>query len=265
MRPLFSPYYIVRFLKPAKWFEKNVDTIKNKLHRLNSGHPDVSVIIPAYNEEENILRTLASIAQSVTNFKTEVIVVDNNSTDNTKSLILRSGCRYIFEGKKGVKAARTRGLHYAKGKYIINADADTIYSPYWIEDLIMPLHNHDDIAMTYGKFAFITERNNSRIGFYVYETCGDIYKMINGILKDKAMYVYGCSSAYRKEQALMVDAYEHPPDANEDGYLALKLRNRFGRLVQISDKNSFAWTSGRQLVSDGTLTNRLIKKVMNLF
>ena len=265
MRPLFSPKYIARFFQPSEWFEMNVEVIKNNLHKLNSDHPEVSVIIPAYNEEKNILRTLASIALSITGFKTEVIVVDNNSTDNTKALTVRSGCKYIFEDKKGVKAARTKGLQYAKGKYIINADADTIYSPYWIEDLITPLHTRDDVAMTYGKFAFIAERNNSRFGFYVYEICGDMYKTINGILKDKAMYVYGCSSAYRKEQALMVNAYEHPPGANEDGYLALKLRNKFGRLVQISNKNSFAWTSGRQLVADGTLTNRLIKKIMNLF
>lgn len=265
MRPIFFPKYIKHLIHPSEWFESNVQDIKQKLYSLHSDNPLVSVIIPAYNEEKNILRTLASIAQSITYFTTEVIVVDNNSTDNTKALVVRSGCQYIFEAEKGVKAARTKGLQFAKGKYIINADADTIYSPYWIENLITPLYSDDKIAMTYGKFAFIDERNHRRLGFYVYEVCGDIYKTINGFLKDKAMYVYGCSSAYRKEQALMVNAYEHPAGANEDGYLALKLRNSFGRLVQVVDKNSFAWTSGRQLLSDGTLTNRVMKKITNLF
>ena len=69
----------------------------------------------------------------------------------------------------------------------------------------------------------------------------------------------------RREQALLVGAYEHPPGANEDGYLGLKLRNKFGRLLQISNADSFAWTSGRQLVSDGTLSRRVIKKITSLF
>ena len=265
MRPLFSPTYISRFIQPSDWFEENIHFIKNNLDKLCTDNPQVSVIIPAYNEEKNILRTLASIAQSVTDFTIEVIVVDNNSTDNTKTLIQKSGAKYIFEEKKGVKAARTKGLLYAKGKYIINADADTIYSPLWINALIDPLHSNDNIAMTYGKFAFISETKDRRIGFYIYEMCGDIYKTINGAVKDKAMYVYGCSSAYRREQALLVGAYEHPPGANEDGYLGLKLRSKFGRLLQISNADSFAWTSGRQLVSDGTLSRRVIKKITSLF
>ncbi|MFV0607179.1 MAG: glycosyltransferase family 2 protein [Niabella sp.] len=261
MRPAFIPSYIAKHLKPADWYINNIPELRIRMQSFQSETPSVSVIIPAYNEEENILRTLSSIAANSTKYKTEIIVVDNNSIDNTKKLVQQSGATYIFEGKKGVKNARNTGLQSAKGKYIINADADTIYSPFWIDELITPLYNNSEIAVSYGRFAFLPEKNTNRLAFYLYELLGDIYKGINAVRKDKAMYIYGCSSAYRREQGLAVNGYEHPLGANEDGYLGLKLRNKFGKLNKVTTAKSFAWTSGRKFVADGTLTNRIFKKI----
>ncbi|HWK56125.1 MAG TPA: glycosyltransferase family 2 protein [Parapedobacter sp.] len=225
----------------------------------------MSVVIPAYNEEKGILKTLSSLSDTATDFPTEIIVVDNNSSDETKNLILQAGAIYLFEEKQGVKNARNCGLDYARGRYIINGDADTIYSPYWINSLIKPLVNDETIAVAYGKFAFIPEPGYTRLSFFFYETIGDIFKRVQGNLKDKAMYIYGCSSAYRKTQGIAVDRYEHPPGANEDGYLGLKLRNRFGKLQQIKQPKSLAWTSSRKFITDGSLLNRIIKKFRRSF
>lgn len=65
------------------------------------------------------------------------------------------------------------------------------------------------------------------------------------------MYVYGCSSGYRKEQGLQVDGYDHPPDTNEDGYLALKLRSNFGKLHKVTANQALVWTSDRRLMEQG--------------
>lgn len=264
MRPIIVPEYITKHLKDPEWFLQHAGDIKQKIDSLNAAEPDVSIVIPAYNEQENILRALSSIASTVSNYKIEVIVVDNNSTDRTKELVLLSGARYLFEQKRGVKNARNRGLNAAKGRYIINADADTVYSPHWVNSLIDPLESNSNIAVTHGKFAFIPENGYGRVGFYLYEMIGDVYKKAQGIMKDKAMYVYGCSSAYRKEQGLLVDGYEHPPGANEDGYLGLKLRNKFGSMKRVSAGKSYAWTSGRNFVAEGTLLNRLFGKVKQI-
>lgn len=261
MRPLSVPDYIAKHFKEPQWFLDHVDDLRIKLQALQSDRPEVSIIIPAYNEEKNILATLSSLADSITQFRIEIIVVDNNSKDNTKKLVQQSGAVYIFEGRKGVKNARTTGLQAAKGKYIINADADTIYSPYWIDALITPLHTDNSIAVSYGRFAFVPEQNKKRLPFFIYEKLGDVFKKINSMRKDEAMYIYGCSSAYRKEQGLAVNGYEHPPGANEDGYLGLKLRNKFGRLNKVASVKSFAWTSARKFAADGSLLKRWVVKL----
>lgn len=262
MRPASIPRYISRFLKDEFWFVENIPVIKEKINTLESQEgPFVSVVVPAYNEEKSILRTIASIAETQTTKRVEIIVVDNNSKDKTREYVIKSGAKYFFEPDPGVDKARNKGLANASGTYVLNADADTIYSPYWVDLMIDPLIKDKGIACTHGKFSFIPDAGHNRAKLYMYELIGDVFKRINGGMKDKAMYVYGCSSAYRREQGLAVDGYNHPPGYNEDGYLGLKLRKEYGRLKQISKGKSIAWTSNRKFVNDKTLLGRMFIKL----
>lgn len=259
MRTASVPSYILAHQKPATWFLDKLTEIEQRLKALQKGDIEVSIVIPAYNEQENILSTISSIAATESDFSIELIVVDNNSTDLTKEYVLKSGGKYIFEEKPGVENARTTGLIHAKGTYVISADADTIYSPYWVDELIKPLHKNKDVAISYGKFSF-TPENYNRFTLFLYELIGDVFKKINALNKDDAMYVYGCSSAYRKAQVLEVNAYEHPIGANEDGYLAMKLRNKFGSMHKVRSKKALAWTSSRKFLADGSLIQRIKNK-----
>jgi glycosyltransferase involved in cell wall biosynthesis len=93
--------------------------------------PDYSIIIPAFNEAAYLSGTLASVkdAQSSLAHRTgEVIVVDNNSTDNTAQIAKSFGVTVVFEPVNQISRARNRGAHIAKGKYLIFLDADTIIS-----------------------------------------------------------------------------------------------------------------------------------------
>ena len=58
----------------------------------------VSVVIPAYNEEKYIGRCLDSLVAQKTKYEFEVIVVDNNSTDNTRT-IARTKIKYVYNTK----------------------------------------------------------------------------------------------------------------------------------------------------------------------
>jgi glycosyltransferase involved in cell wall biosynthesis len=264
MRPAFVPLNILIHQKSTKWFLDNLEDIRHKLTKLQKGKIDVSIVIPAYNEQDNILRAISSIADTVSNLSIELIVVDNNSHDLTKDYVLKSGAKYIFEGKPGVENARTTGLKYASGIYIISADADTIYSPHWVNELIKPLQNYNNVAISYGKFAF-TPGHYHRFTLYLYELIGEVFKKINALNKDDAMYVYGCSSAYRKHQALAVNGYEHPIGTNEDGYLAKKLRDNFGKMYRVRSVKSFAWTSSRKFLVDGSMLQRIKNKLSHIF
>ena len=82
----------------------------------------VSVVFPAYNEEENI-------AEAVKDFKDtgivdEVLVIDNNSKDRTAERAATAGGRVVGETTQGYGAALRRGLREATGTYIILAEPD---------------------------------------------------------------------------------------------------------------------------------------------
>lgn len=103
--------------------------------------PTVSVVIPAFNEEKYIEDTLFSLLKSEqkTNLSYEVILIDNNSTDQTvkRALKFNTGIslRIIQEKRQGRGAARARGFKEAKGRIILSADADTIFYSGWVEEL----------------------------------------------------------------------------------------------------------------------------------
>ena len=133
MRPIAIPAKIQESNQPNAVHIAAMEDIKAGFQRLLQGKPEVSVVMPAYNEEESILKTLACLSKSVTKRSVEVIVVNNNSKDNTENIVNSTGAKCIKETKQGITPARNAGLAAAQGKYILNADADTIYPPDWIE------------------------------------------------------------------------------------------------------------------------------------
>jgi glycosyltransferase involved in cell wall biosynthesis len=90
-----------------------------------------SVIIPAYNEEAWLDKTLAAlgIAMNAVPMRGEVIVVNNNSDDKTPEIASQSGATIVFEPVNQISRARNAGARAASGKYLIFLDADTILAP----------------------------------------------------------------------------------------------------------------------------------------
>lgn len=92
----------------------------------------ISVIVPAYNEERYIGETLNNL-NSAKDFllkskgvSTEIIVVDNGSTDSTASIALSSGAKIIKESQQNVARARNVGANGASGNHLVFIDADVI-------------------------------------------------------------------------------------------------------------------------------------------
>ncbi|MBI2559303.1 glycosyltransferase family 2 protein [Candidatus Woesearchaeota archaeon] len=82
----------------------------------------VSVVFPAYNEEENIRNAIGDFFS--TKVVDEIIVVDNNSQDNTAKEVRKTKARLVTEANQGYGWALRRGLKEAKGYYIITAEPD---------------------------------------------------------------------------------------------------------------------------------------------
>jgi glycosyltransferase involved in cell wall biosynthesis len=262
MRPIGIPAYIQKLGDAASHTnDTRVTAIQNNYSSLLKGAPEVSVVIPAYNEEKDILRTLQSISGNVTGRSVEIIVVNNNSKDNTEALVRATGVRCVNEYVQGITAARNAGLAAARGRYILNADADTLYPKDWIELMVKPLAENEKICLTYGRFSFIPTGQTGRSTYFFYEHLADGLRWYNRRFKEEAVNVYGFNSAYRREQGLQVDGYNHPKGANEDGYLALKLREKgFGKLHYITNIDALVWTTDRRIQMDGGLFSGLKKR-----
>ncbi len=94
----------------------------------------VSVVIPTYNEGayiEECIRTL----QSQTVQADEIIVVDNNSTDNTVSIATAAGVHVLHEKQQGISWARNTGFNAAQFDIIARCDGDSRLPEDWIEKI----------------------------------------------------------------------------------------------------------------------------------
>ncbi len=90
---------------------------------------DFSLIVPAYNEEGFIGKTLDSLFAATKDpfngLRGEIIVVDNNSTDKTAELARSNGAKVVFEKINCIARARNAGAKAASGRYLFFIDADT--------------------------------------------------------------------------------------------------------------------------------------------
>ncbi len=90
----------------------------------------ISVVVPAFNEEKLLPKTLASIqaanfAWVKRGWSSEMIVCNNNSTDQTAAVAAAAGARVVFEPINQISRARNTGAAHATGDWIVFVDADS--------------------------------------------------------------------------------------------------------------------------------------------
>lgn len=93
----------------------------------------ISFIVPCFNEEKYIGECIRSIKSEVQNIPHEIIVVDNNCTDNTTFVATIEGATVVTETQKGVVFAKQKGYQTAKYDLIANIDADSRLCKGWVE------------------------------------------------------------------------------------------------------------------------------------
>jgi len=110
----------------------------------------ITVIIPTYNNSKYICQAIESVlAQTFNNF--EIIVIDDGSTDNTRSLLnkFNSQIRYIYQNNQGPASARNNALKFVKSDYICFLDSDDLWSnDYLNKSFNYLLNNNLDLIIT---------------------------------------------------------------------------------------------------------------------
>src|SRR5688500_11873907 len=94
--------------------------------------PLVSVIIPCFNQGKFLAEAIASV-QKQTYPRVEIIVIDDGSVDDTRSVALSAGVKYYYQENAGLSAARNTGIARSNGFFLVFLDADDILYPNAIE------------------------------------------------------------------------------------------------------------------------------------
>jgi glycosyltransferase involved in cell wall biosynthesis len=151
-----------------------------KVNRQDEVLPDVSVIIATYNRKMWLGEALESVVnQSYRNI--EIIIIDDGSTDDTKSLVMSfndSRIHYFFQENRGRSAARNVGLQLARGKYIAFLDSDDVYFPEKLAVQLGYLDEHPETGMIYTSAYCINDKGEILSHKYEATISGHIYNKI---------------------------------------------------------------------------------------
>lgn len=109
-----------------------------------------SVVIPCYNEADYIGNTLKSLKEQKTDVSYEIIVVDNNCTDETVAIARKYGVRVVSESIPGVCPARQTGTEAAKNDIVISTDADTVFASNWLQRIDSSFKAHPEYVAVGG-------------------------------------------------------------------------------------------------------------------
>jgi glycosyltransferase involved in cell wall biosynthesis len=108
----------------------------------------ITFVIPCYNEQFYIADCIKSIKREAALIPHEILVIDNNCTDNTAFIAIHEGATVIKEPRKGVVFARQTGYENAKYNLIANIDADSKLFPGWIWVAMQQMSKPGVVAVT---------------------------------------------------------------------------------------------------------------------
>ncbi|MBW7899652.1 putative glycosyltransferase EpsJ [Candidatus Brocadiaceae bacterium B188] len=204
----------------------------------NSCNPLVSVVIPAYNEEQYLSGTLQSVInQDFQNF--ELIVVNNNSTDKTAEIAENFGANIIFEPRQGVGFARQRGFMEAKGSIIATTDADTILPSNWLSRIVDKFEKDENLVAFGGLYTLYSGPLSARLTFsYFAHPAWALDKFFSG-----GWGLPGVNFAVRKDAFLKVGGFKTELSIGEDAEISRRLR-KTGKVLL--DPSFLVKTSGRR-------------------
>lgn len=155
----------------------------------------VSLILPAYNEEENITQALNSFSRL--KIIDQIIVVDNNSKDKTAVLAKRKGVTVVKEKKQGYGFALRKGLSTATGDYIALAEPDGTFLATDLLKLLNKLASYDVAIGTRTNLSYIEPNANMkgllRLGNII------LAKLIQVLYRTPALSDCGCTLRVMKK------------------------------------------------------------------
>lgn len=210
---------------------------------LQNNNPDlISVIVPAYNAEKLISRTIDSLTKQV-GVELEIIIVNDCSTDNTLSIIDRyaaqdSRIKVInLPANQGVHLARMRGLRCASGEYIGFVDADDYIAPTMYQKMLLDLKQTNSciaicsVARVDLEGKLLNFSPKFRKNTYVDE------QLVEDLTALKFGHAYLCNKLYKREVISEAVDYQFPwrQSLNEDMIINIGCFEKAKRVCLLTD------------------------------
>lgn len=242
--------YLEAYEKPFSEVRSDLyPEIRDRIGRLQSDEPIVTVSIIAYNEERHLTACLWSLSEQQCKYPMEIIGVDNESRDHTAEIYERCGVRCYTETQHSCGWARLCGLKHARGKYHLNIDSDTMYPPHYVEMMVDILEREGTVGVS-SLWSYIPDKDHSAFGLRIFEFCRDVYIWLQHF-KRPELSVRGLVFGYRTDLAqrfgIRTDIIR-----GEDGYLAFQLKEH-GKLRFLRNRKARAVTGYGTVGADGTL------------
>lgn len=204
--------------------------------------PDISVIVPALNEEKYIEACLKSVVSQKTDLNYELIVVDSNSVDKTKEIAERYADKTINLKKKGIWRARNAGAKKSRSKFLCFIDADTRLPKNYLSSVYPVIEGDKTISALSCAFKF--DRRTYALKL-VEKICNN-YLSLRGLAGKGE--ILGFNNVIRKNHFNKLGGFPNEP--LEDGALAIRMR-KIGRVVYLNEPRVI--TSARRLEGMGIL------------
>ena len=233
-------YNFESFLR--QYFLVIIKTIKiyNYMNKKNS-KIKLSVVIPAYNEEKFLPMCLESLKKQEIDVNYEVIVVDNNSTDNTAKMAKKYGARVLYEPQKGVCSARQAGSLLARGDIIVSTDADCIFPSNWLKNINQTFQENPQVVTVTGPFQYDKKPFWGKVYSYL------LFKIVKYFYLKRKLVVHAAASnsAFRKNAWEDIGGYNTHLTQGGDELDVLKRLKRKGEIRYLPENKVL--TSSRRL------------------
>jgi glycosyltransferase involved in cell wall biosynthesis len=131
----------------------------------------LSFVIPAFNEEFYLADCIESILRQTRGLEqiTEIIVVNNASSDGTREVALRyPRVRLVDEPHKGLTFARQAGFLASSGRLIANVDADSRLTDGWVDRVLRTFEAEPELAALSGPFVYYDLTRNQRVFVHIF-------------------------------------------------------------------------------------------------
>ena len=208
---------------------------------------NISLVIPAHNEEKYIGACLAAAIKHSHGLLFEILVVNNQSNDRTEEIALTfPNVRVVSEPQKGLVFTRQRGFLEARGDILAYIDADTLMPEGWCEQIHKEFENNPRLALLSGPYSYfdVSAFQNLLVRLY-YITSIPVYWLVGYMAT-------GGNFAIRKDVLVKMKGFDTTISFYGEDTNIARRAHEFGK---VKFKQGFTMaTSGRRFAEQGFLS-----------